>query len=96
MKEESMEPEKIAQKLRDSGGMAEVWHEVERFDCYRETGRGGARKVTVRVIKQVGHKDGHTRYMIDATSEDGKRATGNAQETIDLAIQLTHWGELDR
>ncbi len=90
-----MEAEEIGAKLKDSAKMAEVWHEVERFECYRETGRGGANKVIVQIMNQVAI-NGRPRYMVHAESENGKHAAGNPAPTIEEALLGVHWWDLDR
>jgi hypothetical protein len=35
------------------------------------------------------------RYVVKATSESGARASGNGGPTVEIALQTTHWQELD-
>jgi hypothetical protein len=36
------------------------------------------------------------RYMVVATDEDGRQASGNPFDRLDLTLDMVHWFDLDR
>jgi hypothetical protein len=75
--------------------LEEVAH-VTTFKGYRKRKDGQSEAVTIEVYDH-GTRDHlrEYRYGIKATSESGKCATGNGGPTVDIALQTTHWQELD-
>ena len=45
-------------------------------------------------ILDAGPKRPQLRYSVKATTEDGRRATGNPAESIDLALDIVHWQDV--
>jgi hypothetical protein len=83
----------VLKHLLGYGRFSEAYH-VTTFECYRETKDGRNQRVEVRVL-DAGPEAAKLRYSVYATSEDGKAATGNSAETVELAMALVHWGNLD-
>jgi hypothetical protein len=67
----------------------------QRFRCFRETKDGGTEEVTVTILDR-GPESGGTRYLCEVTTEDGRRASGNASDNVQVAISVVHWYKLDR
>ena len=89
-----MDPLSTMKILREMGKMKEVAH-VTTFKCYRDIRGVGLKEVTVEILDH-GPEVGVTRYICNATTEDGTTATGNGADSIDTAIAIVHWGDLDR
>lgn len=64
------------------------------FKGYRENKAGENVEITVEVL-HAGEEAGASRYAISAYSKDGKEAHGNGAATLEEAIPIVHWGELD-
>ena len=71
-----------------------IYEVIRTFKGYREDASGQVREVTVEVW-QAGPGAPY-RYVVDATDEGGRVATGNGGDSIDTAIATTHWEKLDR
>jgi hypothetical protein len=91
-----MDPQEVVNCLKAEveANFFEVY-EVHSFEGYRETADGSNQEVNVKIL-DMGPGAAHLRYSVKATSEDGKVARGNPAGTIDEAIAITHWIELDR
>ena len=77
-----------------NGDMTEVAH-VIMFQGFRKNSNGEAQKVTVRICDPGSTVDPSLRYYCEATSEEGKRATGNEAATIEEVLSTVHWNQLD-
>jgi predicted RNA binding protein YcfA (HicA-like mRNA interferase family) len=75
-------------------GFFEVYHKTS-FECYRERKSGGVQTVTVEVLDAGSSVQPSLRYHIHAIGEDGKKATGNPADSIDVLLATVHWGDLD-
>ena len=89
-----MDIKEITSRLEQQADFFEVYEVIREFEAYRHTKSGEDQKVTVRIL-DAGPDEGMNRYTVDAESEDGKRATGNAYDTIDMALSGVHWQDLD-
>jgi hypothetical protein len=76
-------------------GIFEVYHRTS-FQGYRTAKNGESQKVEVDIFDAGPNVNSILRYHCVATTEDGKRATGNAAESVDIALAIVHWGDLDR
>jgi len=87
----------IIDKLYDvkEAAFSEI-HEVRTFRCYRQKKNGGTQAVTVEIKDAGYHLGPDLRYSVLAVSDEGTRAVGNPADTIQHALVLTHWNELDR
>jgi hypothetical protein len=72
----------------------EVWHVVETFKVSRTTKSGDTQKVQVQILDSADVNPGY-RYNCVATTEDGITAMGNGADTIETAIAIVHWQDLD-
>lgn len=88
------DPADVINLLKQHAGFFEVYQEVS-FEAYRHAENGEVQKVNVKIL-DAGPGAGQERYMCIATSEDGKVASGNPSDHIDVALLIVHWHELDR
>lgn len=84
----------ILQRLKQISRISEVYH-VTEYQGYREDHQGRHQEVTIRIL-DAGPETEVARYHVYAQSTDGRGATGNPAHSIDLALALVHWGDLDR
>lgn len=87
-----MNPMDMITEIKKVTGIFEVHHKTV-FECYRKTKSGGTQEVTVE-ISDMGEDEGTRRYSCVATSE-GKVAKGNAERSVELALSVVHWQDLD-
>ena len=91
-----MTPEAIAAHLYDSmGHFTELDQIVATFSGYRETREGASQHVRIEILD--GGERGHPMYRYNARihRDDGKMVTGNGARTLDEALSIVHWEELD-
>ena len=90
-----MDSSSIINQLRQNkvANFFEVYHQTY-FECYRNAKNGSVQEVLVKILDS-GQSEGQ-RYHCIATSKDGKTATGNPAESIELAISWVHWHDLDK
>jgi hypothetical protein len=92
-----MDDREVIGRLEEDAGMSEV-AKVTTFKGYRKNGAGVLVEVTVDVL-DAGQEAGEGRYAVYARSkEEGGRAkvaTGNEAGTLEEAIAIAHWHELD-
>ncbi len=79
--------------LKRHGGFFEVY-EVHTFTGYRETGGDFPQTVHVKIL-DAGPGAGNARYAVEASTEVGKVTRGNEAESIDVALAITRFSELD-
>jgi hypothetical protein len=80
--------------LRDKAGFHETYR-VTEFMGYRTAKDGHTQKVTVQIF-DAGPLAGELRYQVQAQSDDGKQASGNAAESLDTVLTIAHWYDLDK
>ena len=74
-----------------SFGEIEELYEVQTFTGFRNK-----RRVIVSLLDLGPNCDKpQLRFVCKVEQEDGKKATGNNAATIDEAIAIVHWSELD-
>ncbi len=89
-----MDTGSVRRLIEKSGSeMFETAH-VTTFKGYRENKAGENVEITVEV-RDAGEEVGVNRYAVSAYSEDGKKAHGNEAATLEEAIPIVHWHELD-
>jgi len=80
--------------LSKRGGVYELYH-VSTFKGHRKARNGEDHLVTVEVWDAGPNQNNH-RYFVEVRDEDaGTTATGNPESTIERALDMTHWAELD-
>jgi len=79
--------------LERYGDFFEVY-EVHSFTGYREVGGDQPQTVHVKIL-DAGPKAGDIRYAVEASTEDGKVTRGNPAESVDVALGITRFNELD-
>jgi hypothetical protein len=75
--------------------MDEIYH-VTTFRCYRRSRETSMQEVIVEILDMGPNAQADLRYSCHASTEDGRFATGNPGKTIDEALAIVHWGDLDR
>jgi hypothetical protein len=68
--------------------------EVRVFKGYRKRKDGGIKEVTIE-IHDRGSELPAGRYRVIATDEDGRQASGNGDNALDVVLSTVHWYRLD-
>jgi hypothetical protein len=90
-----MDGHEAIRRLKNHADIFEAY-EVRTFQCYRHSQDGSVQEVEVKIMDAGPDVDAGVRYSVVATSEDGKTASGNSAESIQTALAILHWYELDR
>ena len=80
-------------RLRDYVGGG-VYRKID-FVSYRETRDGRHQEVAITILDAGANSPAHLRYHCVARSEDGKQASGNPSESLEAALTMVHWSDLD-
>ncbi len=99
MEEKHLEPEEVIEHLKHLPNGPSRVTELERLvDTYmgtRDRADGKVQEVTIQIFDR-GPTAGSFRYHCEATTDDGKMASGNLVESIELALQtMSTWPNLD-
>jgi hypothetical protein len=70
-------------------------HLRTEYIVYRHKRGGGVQEVRVEVL-DAGPSMGPVRFHVSAKSDDGRTATGNPAESLEIALATVHWGDLDK
>jgi len=90
-----MDTESVLTQLKGVGNFFEVYKKTT-FTGYRHSNGDGEQKVEVEIL-DAGQSGGRNRYHCKATAVDsGKVATGNADSSLQTALNILHWSELDK
>ena len=89
-----MSEAEIINHLKRVSGFFEVYHKTS-FECYRKAKDGSEQEVLVEILDAGPDVDPQRRYQCVATTKDGKIATGNPAASIDVALSIVHWHDLD-
>ena len=73
-------------------GNGEAWT-VTTFGFVRVSETRSEYMVTVEVHEHVGSSP---RFSIIATDEDGRKTSGNSNDSLHAALATVHWGDLDK
>jgi hypothetical protein len=94
--DEFLDPEgRVWTTLRNLGKIFEAYH-VTTFTGYRKAANGEDRKVSIEILDAGAHDREH-RYTATVTDvENGRHATGNGAGSVDQALAIIHWQDLDR
>jgi hypothetical protein len=85
----------ISKTMRSLGKVFETYH-VTRFQGYRKAANGEDRKVSIEIL-DAGPNQPTTRYTAIVTDLENRRyATGNGAGSVDQALMIIHWADLDR
>ena len=79
------------EKVREVSGCNELYEVVRTYRGYRDRPDGEMPFTTMEVL----HDRHSGRWVIKAEDEDGRRATGNPEPSLDVALATTHWSALD-
>ena len=88
-----MEAAEIIDRLKKASGCFELYH-ATTFKGYGNDEKGNVREVTITILDEGAPTP--TRYHVYAQDEKGRAATGNSNGSLDAAIAITHWGDLNR
>ena len=87
--------QKTITKLREViTGSPEVYQKTD-FLIYRQRKDGFSQGVTVTILDAGLDSPAGTRYHAYAEATDGATASGNPENSIDVALSIVHWGDLD-
>jgi hypothetical protein len=89
-----MNEEDVMKQLKKEARFFEIYHKTS-FLGYRKNAKGEDQEVAVDIL-DMGSGTGDSRYSCIATTKDGKMATGNPASSIDVAISIVHWYDLDK
>jgi hypothetical protein len=91
-----MEPhETLAWFEKNREVLTEAYHIHSTYVGYHRKPDGTTTKVTVTVYDAGPARSGY-RYHVDAIADDGARTMGNPAASIEAALGLVHWGDLDK
>ncbi len=88
-----MDSNEIRRLLESDGHMEDV-AEVRVFEGSRKNSKGKSVDVTVKIL-DMGPSNPRYRYDCVAVSETGVEARGNGGASLDEAISIVHWNQLD-
>lgn len=83
----------ILEMLKKETGANEAYRRTE-YMLYRDNKSGGVQEVRVEIL-DGGPAMGNARYHVKATSDDGRVATGNPDKSLETALAIVHWYDLD-
>ena len=91
-----MEPVELLDAFRKVSGAFELYQVIGKFTGHRHCkGEGGdVKEITIEVLDR-GPSYPNDRFMVDVVDQDGRIAGGSTGETVDVAMQIAHWDELD-
>lgn len=90
-----MSEAEIINHLKKVSGFLEVYHKTS-FECSRKAKDGSEQEVLVEILDAGPDVEKpQLRYQCVATTKDGKIATGNPADSIDVALSIVHWHDLD-
>jgi hypothetical protein len=75
-------------------GFLEVYEE-HTFRCRRHDKNGNLQKVTLTILDAGPNADA-LRFHVFATTEEGHFASGSPDSTLDGALAIVQWADLDR
>lgn len=87
-----MDISKVIKEIKDHD-FFEVYHKTS-FKCYKDNDDGSSQQVDIDIF-DAGSEKGNLRYSIEARAENGNFATGNPASSIDEALDIVHWGDLN-
>ena len=67
---------------------------VTTFKGYRKSASGDDQHVTVEISEN--RSGDMPRYWVKARDDQGRPATGNGHDDLDLALRGVHWQDLDK
>ena len=80
--------------LQRFGHFSRIVH-VTLFEGVRQSKEGEHQRVTIK-ISDNGELGSPIRFSCSATTSEGKSAAASSAPSLDQAIALTHWDDLDR
>ncbi len=81
-------------RLKEVSGCFELYH-VTEYQGYRHREDGTVQQVTIKIL-DAGAEERFSQYHVHAEANDGRRATGNAADSIETTLAIVHWGDLNR
>lgn len=90
----SQDPIELLHKVMGASKTAEMYH-VTTFKGHRENALGETWRVTVEVWDAGPDSSHGLRYTVKASDEKGRKATGNGDKDLGIALMGVHWSNLD-
>jgi hypothetical protein len=90
-----MDTNEIMSFLKGIADISDVAHKTT-FRCFRKAKDGTEQELIVDVYDHGTTVDSGVRYYCRATSENGNTAHGNSAKSVEEALAILHWSELDR
>lgn len=88
-----MLPTDALAKLKEMSGAFEAYHRMS-YVCHRTRRDGTIDRIDVDILDAGPHEP--LRYSVHARSKvSGKTAGGNSHASLEAALALVHWGDLD-
>ena len=93
-----MKQQEIMKSLSKWGKFFEVTEVIGTYRGYRKSENGEIQEVNIEIL-DLGDTHQKQRYVVQAKPLNSKLediiATGNPEESIEIAICTTHWNKLD-
>jgi len=80
-------------KALQGPNFSEVYHKTV-FKCHRQKKNGNHQEVTIEIFDAG--EEHHLRYHCVAIGDDGTRAIGNPDRSLETVFATLHWYDLDR
>lgn len=80
--------------LKTAAGAYEAYLRTE-YIVYRKNREGVVQEVRIEVL-DAGPAMAPIRFHVQAKADNGRTATGNPSESLEIALATLHWEELDR
>ena len=77
-------------------GDLDAIYEVTMFEAHRRLPTGRSEPVTIKILDSGESTNPQVRYAVDVTTADGRLATGYNARTVEAALALVQWSDLDR
>jgi hypothetical protein len=94
--EKPMDIENTIAKLKGLKGakIFEAYH-CTTIRAYRKRRDGVSQELTIEILDAGPDVGSANRYSCTVSAANGKKAIGNAAESIDAALDVVHWVDLD-
>ena len=71
-------------------------YEVRTFRAYRNTKDGGVHAVAAEILDSGPRVERDLRYSCMSTADDGSTAVGNHEASLETALAVAPWSDLDQ
>lgn len=84
----------VIEALKKHGNVREIY-EVTRFEGCRKVRGGETHSIAIEIMDAGPQADSQMRYVCQLKTHDGQTKSSNPEETIEMAISMAHWMDLD-